>query len=87
MNSQISYLRFSLAVSLIFAMAAVSRAQTYKVNSGTVSEQDQQQTDQQKNNQAQKNAQSKPRPQSDEKSLGWGSNIQNARLARAAEAA
>jgi tetratricopeptide (TPR) repeat protein len=87
LNSQISYFRFLLALSLVFTMRQASHAQTYKVNSGTVSEQDQQQTDQQKNDQAQKNAQSKPRPQSDEKSLGWGSNIQNARLARAAEAA
>lgn len=77
-----------LAAPLVFAMSAVSLAQTYKVNGGTTEEngqQEQKQTDQKKKSQAQKNAQSQERTQADEKALGWGSNIQNARLARAAE--
>ncbi|MGC2246819.1 MAG: tetratricopeptide repeat protein, partial [Terriglobales bacterium] len=57
---------------------------TYKVNSGTT-DQSQQQTDQQKATHPQKNAQAQAQSQSDK--LGWGSNIQNARLARAAETA
>ena len=85
MNSRISYFKAVTALSLVFATCGASLAQTYKVNSGTPDQQpqDQQQKDNGKGNQPQKNAQ----PQSGQKSLGWGSNIQNARLARAAEAA
>ncbi|MGH9642307.1 MAG: tetratricopeptide repeat protein, partial [Terriglobales bacterium] len=70
-------------------MSAVSLAQTYKVNQGAAEQNpqpDQKRPEQKKKGQAQKNAQSRP-PSSEEKSLGWGSNIQNARLARAAESA
>jgi len=85
LNSQISYFRVLLAASLAFTTSVASHAQTYKVNSGATDQpqqqEAQQQTDQHKAKQPQKNAQS----QSDK--LGWGSNIQNARLARAAEAA
>lgn len=77
MNSQISYFRVLLATPLVFAMSVAGHAQTYKVNSGKTDQAPQ--TDQQKSTQPQKNAQSDK--------LGWGSNIQNARLARAAEAA
>jgi len=59
------------------ALAATTTAsgqdQTYKVNGGTV-----QQPPAQK---------SKPQAKPARRSLGWGSNIQNARLARAAETA
>jgi tetratricopeptide (TPR) repeat protein len=55
----------------IVALAGLIRAQTYKVGSGA-SEKPQSNAD---------------RTSSPNKSLGWGSNIQNARLARAAESA
>ena len=87
MDSRIPFFRVVLAVPLAFAMSAASLAQTYKVNQGTAEQQsqtDQKQTNEKKN-QKQKNAQ--PRPQGNGKSLGWGSNIQNARLGHAAEAA
>ena len=87
MGSRIPFFRVLLAVPLAFAMSAASLAQTYKVNLGTAepqSQTDQKQTDEKKN-QKQKNAQ--PRLQGNGKALGWGSNIQNARLGHAAEAA
>jgi len=56
-------------------MGGATLAQTFKVNSGSTAEE-------------QKPAQNRSaQPQSADKSLGWGSNIQNARLARAAESA
>lgn len=67
---------------LAFVMSGASLAQTYKVNSGTP-DQPGQQKEQPRTDQRQRNTQQQP----GEKSLGWGSNIQNARLARAAESA
>ena len=98
MNSRISYFRYLLATPLALAMTLASLAQTYKVNPEATdpSQQQadqpksaQQKSDQQKAKQAQKNAQGQPQVNSQSQSdkLGWGSNIQNARLARAAEAA
>lgn len=92
MNSQNSFIRALLAGSLVFMTSAMGLAQTYKVNQGAVEQNPQQPSDQKqpekKKSQPQKSAQPAARPQpGDERSLGWGSNIQNARLARAAEAA
>jgi Flp pilus assembly protein TadD len=57
------------------ALACVAHAQTYQVGPGSSN-----------GSPAQNNSQ-KSNPQSKEQSLGWGSNIQNARLGRAAETA
>jgi tetratricopeptide (TPR) repeat protein len=78
LNSQISFLRILPATALVLTMSGASLAQTYKVNSGKA-----EQSPQQEKKQPQKNGPA----QGDERSLGWGSNIQNARLARAAESA
>jgi len=65
----------SLVAALVCSMGGATLAQTFKVNSGSTAEE-------------QKPAQNRSaQPQSADKSLGWGSNIQNARLARAAESA
>ena len=60
-------------------------AQTYKVSPGTTNQTQQQTDQQQKTKEPQKRAQPQAQSQSDK--FGWGSNIQNARLARAAETA
>ena len=74
MSSRIHYLRFWIVLSTLTVVTGASgQDQTYKVNGGTV-----QQPPAQK---------SKPQAKPAEKELGWGSNIQNARLARAAETA
>jgi len=68
-----------LVFLLISAFLGVSVAQTYKVNSGTPA-----------NSQPttpQTSPQNSSTQNSSQKQLGWGSNIQNARLARAAEMA
>ncbi len=85
MNSQISLFRVVLAVSLVFTTSGVSRGQTYKVNQAAAEQQPD--AGQEQSNQPRKTAKPKPKPQSTGKSLGWGSNIQNARLGHAAEAA
>ena len=88
MNSQFSYFRVLLVVSLAFAMATPTLAQTYKVNSGAPDQNpDQNQDQQQSQSKTAGEAKKDNKPQSSEKSIGWGSNIQNARLARAAESA
>jgi tetratricopeptide (TPR) repeat protein len=93
LNSQISYFRAALSVPLALMMSMASLAQTYKVNSGTTDQNQQQadqpKSDQQKAKQPQRNAQAQAQSnnQSQSDKLGWGSNIQNARLARAAESA
>ncbi|MGD0759487.1 MAG: hypothetical protein ABR921_11310, partial [Candidatus Sulfotelmatobacter sp.] len=61
---------------LIVAFACSLRAQTYKVGSGSAEAP-----------QANPDKTSSAQTSSANKSLGWGSNIQNARLARAAESA
>jgi hypothetical protein len=73
LGSRIQYLghRFVLAAALAVAACARGQDQTYKVNSGS----------------AQQPQTPKAQSQSAEKALGWGSNIQNARLSHAAEAA
>ena len=68
--------------ALAVATCASGQDQTYKVNSGTA-EQPQTQNAQPRRQPAQKG----PQSQSADKELGWGSNIQTARLARAAESA
>lgn len=60
---------------LLSAFARATMAQTYKVNSGGQAKPQQDAT------------QASPQNNSTQKPLGWGSNIQNARLARAAETA
>ncbi len=84
MNSRISYFRILSAVSLALAMCAASLAQTYKVNSANP---DQAQSGQTNPDQTKSGQTTNAASQSAEKSMGWGSNIQNARLARAAESA
>ena len=79
MSSRIHHLRFWFllcALALVTNASSQDQDQTYKVNGGTV----QQPPPPQK---SKSQTQTKPA----EKSLGWGSNIQNARLARAAETA
>jgi tetratricopeptide (TPR) repeat protein len=66
---------------LIVAFACSLAAQTYKVGSGSA------ETPQANTNQASPGRASSAQTSSANKSLGWGSNIQNARLARAAESA
>ena len=84
MGSRIQYIghRFVLAAALAVATGADGQDQTYKVNSGSAAPP--------QTPKAQSQPQSpekRSQPQSSEKALGWGSNIQNARLAHAAEAA
>jgi len=79
LSSRIHHLRFWFllcALALVTNASSQDQDQTYKVNGGTV----QQPPPPQK---SKSQTQTKPA----EKSLGWGSNIQNARLARAAETA
>ncbi len=72
MSSRTCYLRHLFVLAMIaVALSAEGQDQTYKVNGGSVQQQPAQ----------------KSKGQPAEKSLGWGSNIQNARLARAAETA
>ncbi len=71
MSSALRYLKTVHVSLLVLAFACSLRAQTYKVGSGS-SETSQVDTSQ---------------PSPPNKSLGWGSNIQNARLAGAAELA
>ncbi len=71
MNSHRDLKTLFASALLALAMCAASHGQTYKVGS-----------DSSQPPQAQES-----RPQSAEKALGWGSNIQNARLAHAAEEA
>jgi tetratricopeptide (TPR) repeat protein len=61
-----------LILAALAAAVASAQDQTYKVNSGSPQPQ---------------TPMDRPQSQSAEKALGWGSNIQNARLARAAETA
>ena len=95
MKSQISYFGFLPVVSLAFAISTAVLAQTYKVNSENP---DQAQSDQTSSSETKKgqppgdpSQKSSGNPSSgnssSENSMGWGSNIQNARLARAAESA
>jgi tetratricopeptide (TPR) repeat protein len=63
----------ALAAALTVTTCAIAQDQTYKVNSGSAP---QPQT-----------PKAQPGSKPSEKALGWGSNIQNARLARAAESA
>lgn len=58
---------------LLLSSAGIVFAQTYKIDPGAPSQQQGQ------------SKQSSSQPRQEENSLGWGSNIQNARLARAAE--
>ena len=79
MGSRI-YFRYSFVWAMLAAAVCASgQDQTYKVNSGSAQPPPVQQTERQ--------PQAQSGPQSSEKALGWGSNIQNARLARAAESA
>jgi tetratricopeptide (TPR) repeat protein len=71
-----------LAAVLVVATCARGQDQTYKVNSGST-EQPQTPKAQPQSHSSAERSQS----QSSEKALGWGSNIQNARLGHAAEAA
>ena len=71
-SAALGTLRGASAPALVIALACLLPAQTYKV--GASSEKPQSTTDQ------------TPTP-APNKSLGWGSNIENARLARAAELA
>jgi len=90
LNSQNSYLRFLLVTSLALATGMTSYAQTYKLNQGKTEQQpenDQQQSNQTQNQNQSQKKKNAPRPQTNQKPLGWGSNIQNARLGHAAEAA
>lgn len=84
LNFRTSYLEIPLAVALIIAMGAAVSAQTYKVNSGSATPtQPAPSSSETGKDNATKNSQSQPA----DKTLGWGSNIQNARLAHAAELA
>ena len=85
MDSQNSYLRVLLAASLALATGMTSYAQTYKLNQGKT-EQQSEEKDQQPA-QKQKKTKNAPQAPTNQKSLGWGSNIQNARLGHAAESA
>ena len=78
MSSHISYFRnWTIAGVLAFATCSATLAQTYKVNPAKPEQ-----------SQTPPESQAQPSPQpSGQQSLGWGSNIQNARLARAAETA
>lgn len=79
MSSRIRNFRsLSAGGALAFAICVASPAQTYKVGSSGPSQQSQTQISSQNSGSSQGPIQ----PQ-----LGWGSNIQNARLARAAESA
>ena len=80
MSSRIHYLRYSVVLAaLVTATRASGQDQTYKVNSGST------QPAQTQKARPQPSPEKVPPSQSPEKALGWGSNIQNARLARAAE--
>ena len=68
---------------MLLAIVASTSAQSYKVNSGGTTEQP---APQKQNPQAQTGKQ-RTQTQTGERNLGWGSNIQTARLARAAESA
>ncbi|MFY9559340.1 MAG: tetratricopeptide repeat protein [Terriglobales bacterium] len=83
MSSRIHYLRYlAVLATLAVATCASGQDQTYKVNSRSA---EQPQT--QKSRPQAQSPEKRSEPQSHEKVLGWGSNIQNARLARAAETA
>ena len=71
MSSALGYLKTAYVSMLVIAFACSLRAQTYKVGSGSPAT-------------PPVNTDQTPSPN---KSLGWGSNIQNARLAGAAELA
>jgi tetratricopeptide (TPR) repeat protein len=78
LGSAPGYLKTLCVVLFALAIIPPAYAQTYKVNGGAAQPTQPQNTPQQTPNNQQP---------SGEKSLGWGSNIQNARLARAAEQA
>ncbi|HZP62336.1 MAG TPA: tetratricopeptide repeat protein [Terriglobales bacterium] len=80
MSSAPGYLKTLVVAVFVFAQLPYSSAQTYKVNGGA-----EQGTPQKAQKQQKKKSQ--PAASSGEKSLGWGSNIQTARLGRAAEEA
>jgi tetratricopeptide (TPR) repeat protein len=77
LGSAPGYLKKLWVALFVLAIIPPTSAQTYKVNGGST------QQNQPQNNQQQ----TQSNQQQSEKSLGWGSNIQNARLARAAEQA
>jgi len=75
LSSRVRYLRNFLIFSGVALAALASGAQTYKVNSNSPAPPQKQP------------AKGKATQKQEEKSLGWGSNIQNARLGHAAEEA
>ena len=75
MSSQIGYRKYCLVIAALAAgIHASGQDQTYKVGAGSVGEPQRQSVPQ-------------VRTELPEKNLGWGSNIQNARLVHAAESA
>ncbi|HWY57372.1 MAG TPA: tetratricopeptide repeat protein [Terriglobales bacterium] len=76
MSSALGRLKIVLVCVQIGALACLVRAQTYKVGDGSSQKPQSNATDQTPSSEKSPN-----------KQLGWGSNIQNARLARAAEQA
>lgn len=75
MRSRVRYFA-NLWCAFVVALCAAASGQTYKVNSGAAPQATKPQAETKMS-----------RPQAADRSLGWGSNIQNARLARAAESA
>ena len=71
-------MKYWFVLAALAVTTAIGQDQTYKVNSGST----QPQTETAR---PQTPAQKRQQPESSQKELGWGSNIQNARLARAAE--
>jgi tetratricopeptide (TPR) repeat protein len=83
LSSRIYHMRYGFVlVALAVATCASGQDQTYKVNSGSA-----QTPPSQKARPQSQSAEKRPQAQSSGKELGWGSNIQTARLARAAESA
>src|SRR5579864_380605 len=83
LSSALGRLKIVLVCAQIGALACLVQAQTYKVGDSSAPKSQSPQS----NNADQAATPSKPETQPPNKALGWGSNIQNARLARAAEQA
>src|SRR5882672_4334108 len=81
LSARIYHMRYGFVLAaLAVATCASGQDQTYKVNSGSAEPPQTQKTRPQA-----RPAEKRPQSESSEKELGWGSNIQTARLARAAE--
>lgn len=78
MSSRIHHMKYWFVLAALAVTTATGQDQTYKINSGST----QPQTETAR---PQTPAQKRQQSESSQKELGWGSNIQNARLARAAE--